>query len=533
MINKREKLFLVLIVFLLFSLSAFSKGFIVIGDVRVKGGKELYLGKNLDFIKNIYQMNLLKPDEVVIIGDLIYGYDEDEKELEREWIDFERMLSLLRAKYLLVVGNHEIFGEPDAEKIYKKHAGKLYGVKVYKERVFIFLNSEDIKEVSTIPDKQIEFLKNTLKKYKDYKRKYVFLHKPLWWKEHDNETWFKKVHPLLKEYRVLSVFAGHWHEYEYRKIDGIEYFVTGGGGAEVDEEVINGSIFHFVYVDDTKVPPDYIVYSDNGIYPKEFVKKETKEKLYEWLYESSPVFDPEKSQTINLKIKNDFKKELKFYIEYSENNKYFEPDIKRIESSLLGPGSQFELNFKAKFFKKEFSSYFPIPKFKVTSYLHNGRRYFSKYIELKYPENYFSKSIKVLPPHKYTYHYIRYDFPKEYEKELSKKEALKIEKRILKNGITLKAGKDFVFNFERELFPNRAVFLPILVEVRAENDCERTLIIEFRERFSVYLNGEFLLRNSQKDPVTKVKLKLKKGINRIMILNVHTGGRWKLRLALN
>ncbi len=49
----------------------------------------------------------------------------------------------------------------------------------------------------------------------------------------DNRLAATDYAPLLDKYRVTVVFAGHDHDYERGRVGGLEYVVTGGGGAEL------------------------------------------------------------------------------------------------------------------------------------------------------------------------------------------------------------------------------------------------------------------------------------------------------------
>ncbi len=63
---------------------------------------------------------------------------------------------------------------------------------------------------------------------------FVFFHRPPYSSgEHGSSKKIRKAwHPLFKQYGVTAVFNGHDHIYERTKpIDGVTYFVAGGGGA--------------------------------------------------------------------------------------------------------------------------------------------------------------------------------------------------------------------------------------------------------------------------------------------------------------
>jgi hypothetical protein len=106
---------------------------------------------------------------------------------------------------------------------------------------------------------ELDWLKADLKRTKA-RSVFVFLHFPVWEPERVTPTyynfWVQNLHPLFKQCRVRAVFGGHYHAYgPTREFDGIRYFITGGGGAELRPEYKkSGGEHHFVRV---KVSGDY------------------------------------------------------------------------------------------------------------------------------------------------------------------------------------------------------------------------------------------------------------------------------------
>ena len=72
--------------------------FIVMGDNR--GAKALEQPEV--FKQIIREVNLLNPDLVIMVGDLIYGYTSDTGLIKREWRNFKHIVSELDAPYYLV-----------------------------------------------------------------------------------------------------------------------------------------------------------------------------------------------------------------------------------------------------------------------------------------------------------------------------------------------------------------------------------------------------------------------------------------------
>jgi predicted phosphodiesterase len=84
--------------------------------------------------------------------------------------------------------------------------------------------------------------------------KFVFLHHPLWSSDvnyQGDEGLAALWHPLFLRYGVTAVFMGHAHNYEHIVRDGVDYIVTGGGGAPLSPlspERVEGSVFGVDFV---------------------------------------------------------------------------------------------------------------------------------------------------------------------------------------------------------------------------------------------------------------------------------------------
>ncbi len=56
----------------------------------------------------VKKINLMQPEFVLSVGDLIAGYTEDEKIIDGQWAEFEKRLAPLGMKFFFVPGNHDI-----------------------------------------------------------------------------------------------------------------------------------------------------------------------------------------------------------------------------------------------------------------------------------------------------------------------------------------------------------------------------------------------------------------------------------------
>ncbi len=506
---KRKFLLLLLIVITL-SVAVYSD-FVVIGDVRIQEEVRPVIPLNDIFLYNIEQINILKPDYVFVVGDLIYGYTKNKEELNYQWNGFFKTISFLNSKYYLVNGNHDTSSNEVGEEVFKKRVGELRWVKRFKNKLFIALNTEEISHVSEISDEQFLFLKNALKKYKRVKYKFVMLHKPLWWKNYDENDWFKRIHPLLKKYKVNAVFAGHFHEYEYRKIDGIEYIVTGGGGAELGDESYNGAIYHFLYAKESKNGIDFYVVSNRGLLKKDFVTPEKKERLKNYIYSLMPEIKIKREIPYEIKITNPFNSRLKFKLSYNDNNYYFTSGFNKAEFELL-KGE--EINIKSILRYKGFDKrrIYPIPSFTVETLDINKKTYFKRNFEFKLDDKYFIDKLTVLKPVKTKDSKLNYLFD-EPEKNYDK-----LIELLKNNSVEIKADKFHVFNIENDLYPNSKVLSFVKFTINSEVEKELTLIFEGYPMDKILINGKLEYENTNNNKVIELTRKLKKGENEIILI---------------
>jgi hypothetical protein len=226
--------------------SASDFSFVVIGDTRPPYGSSNYD----NFKKQIGRIESFHPGFMINVGDLIYGYGGSEN--EGVWADYQKIVSCIHIPYHQIPGNHDIFSKK-AEKIYNEIFHQPYYSFNSGGCHFILLDNAESGIWGYISDKQLAWLKKDLAGDKS-KMTFVFMHVPLWIKDNVDQKyyqfWKSTLHPLFLSHHIKAVFAGHIHSYgPTQKIDGIEYFVTGGGGAElVKWYQSHGGEYHFMLI---------------------------------------------------------------------------------------------------------------------------------------------------------------------------------------------------------------------------------------------------------------------------------------------
>ncbi len=207
------------------------------------------------FLDGVRKLNLLRPELVMSVGDLIEGYTEDTVELNRQWKEFTGFIDEMEAPFFYVPGNHDITNAVMEEK-WRSLFGPTYYHFVYKDVLFLCLNSEDNLRGAgrgTIDDQQYDYIKKTLEDNPDVRWTLVFMHQPLWMQE-DTKRW-ADVEKLLND-RKHSVFVGHIHRYIKFDRNNGKYFTlaTTGGGSQLRGKDL-GEFDHVVWVTMTEQGP--------------------------------------------------------------------------------------------------------------------------------------------------------------------------------------------------------------------------------------------------------------------------------------
>jgi hypothetical protein len=220
--------------------------FVVIGDTRPRIESQDFR----PFEGLIAKINAQKPTLVINLGDLIYGYGPRSK--EKQWDKYQQVIKEVVPPYYQLPGNHDTHSQ-EARRIYGRRFGRFYQSFDYEDCHFVLLDNTEQERWGYLGTAQLEWLKADLKQTQA-RSVFVFLHFPVWEPERITpayyEFWAQNLHPLFKQSRVRAVFAGHYHAYgPTREFDGIRYFITGGGGAELRPEYKkSGGEHHFVKV---------------------------------------------------------------------------------------------------------------------------------------------------------------------------------------------------------------------------------------------------------------------------------------------
>jgi 3',5'-cyclic AMP phosphodiesterase CpdA len=212
--------------------------FAVIGDRT--GGHEA--GIHGEVLKEIEG---LKPDFVIGVGDMIEGYTSDRSAIEREWKEYDALLESLSMPFYRVPGNHDIWDDTSAE-IYRSDVAEPYYSFNAGPVHFIILDTSRWPTVGSFPQQQIDWLLADLVESRSAEYTVVLTHRPYW-----IETVARgkpdPLHTILVDHGVDAVFTGHYHVYFSGRYDGILYTGVGSSGGDCAPG-LTGLKYHFVWV---------------------------------------------------------------------------------------------------------------------------------------------------------------------------------------------------------------------------------------------------------------------------------------------
>lgn len=234
--------------------------FIVFGDRT--GGPADGVSILADAVRDV---NLLEPDLVMTVGDLIDGYNQTPEWME-QMREFKGIMDQLICPWFPVAGNHDIYWrgpagkrkpEGEHEANYEMHFGPLWYAFEHKNCWFIVLYSDEgnpktgkkaINDPASqvMSEEQFAWLKEMLGKSKDANHVFVFLHHPRWLRSRYGDDWDKVHKELVAAGNVSAVFAGHIHRARYDPEDGIEYIsLATTGGHQSGRYPAVGFLHHF------------------------------------------------------------------------------------------------------------------------------------------------------------------------------------------------------------------------------------------------------------------------------------------------
>ena len=219
--------------------------YVVMGDTRSQWDLWSSIVKHIDSLNP-------KPAFVINSGDIVpegYAY-----ELRNYYI---KPLMNTGIPHFVAIGNHET-GDDDMAREFQYLFGKNslnYYFDYGKARYIFFDNASNASN----SEQTLKWLDKTLEQTPAGYKKFVSTHKPpatieKWAYHAMDEKESKIFTDLMSKHDVSEVYLGHIHAYSTAKLEGVQYTLSGGGGAPLHNRFGPlGNVHHYVICD---VQPD-------------------------------------------------------------------------------------------------------------------------------------------------------------------------------------------------------------------------------------------------------------------------------------
>ena len=202
--------------------------FVVIGD-RTGSGPDSWKV----FSRALSETNRLRPEFVVMIGDVIEGGGGSSFQIEAKWNEAKSHLDSLKVPLFIIPGNHDIWDRASYD-VWKQVIGETYSAFSYANCRFVFLNSEEIHGTGEagFGTRQLNFIKNQIHRHKQSKQIFFFVHQPIWIFSGPLKSQWEEIESLLAGIQY-SVIAGHLHVLGSTIRNGQRHLLVGPTGGEM------------------------------------------------------------------------------------------------------------------------------------------------------------------------------------------------------------------------------------------------------------------------------------------------------------
>lgn len=260
----RKRFFITLFLTLLLASCSNEFSFVQISDPQFgfTGDNKSISEDSALYEKAIKHINVIKPDAVIITGDLV-----NDRTNQTQWNEFRRITSLIKSKEVYVIpGNHDIGQEPTENDL--ANFRSMFGYDrfsfSYKKCAFIGFNSNLIKAgTPVLEDEQYKWLENELSKSSGARQLFLFCHHPFFINDpNEPEEYFnikpevrKKYLALFEKYGVDAVFSGHLHKNAVAQSGNIKMITTSSDSKQLGKDLpgfrlvkVSGESFTHEYV---------------------------------------------------------------------------------------------------------------------------------------------------------------------------------------------------------------------------------------------------------------------------------------------
>ena len=237
----------------------------------------------------VEDLNVVRPDAVFNVGDMVQGYTSDPARWQHEVDDYLARVGRLAASFYPTAGNHDVIsgtrvgGDDTFARMYRTRFGPLwYSVDLDLATVLVLFSDEALDGRSMrIGDAQLAWLGTELERAKERGVAIVALmHRPLW--RYAQVQWESRVQPLLERAGADAVIAGHFHSMQRdADVGGVQYHIVGTCGGMIDQPPLAGQLQHLTFVDVTADGAVRVWHQPVGlVLPHDFVRRHDQDIVF-------------------------------------------------------------------------------------------------------------------------------------------------------------------------------------------------------------------------------------------------------------
>ena len=245
----------------------------------------------------VEDLNIVRPDAVFTVGDMVQGYTRDRERWEREVRDYLARVGRLVPAFYPTPGNHDVISGTRSPTdrafadLYRERFGPAYySVELDLATAIVLFSDEGLGDGKIVlGDAQLAWLAGALDAAKARgKPTFLLMHRPLW--RSASVKWQERVQPLLERAGVDAVIAGHFHALQRDPDEGgVQYHIVGTCGGMIDQHPLAGQLQHLTFVDCSADGSLRVWHQPVGlVLPEDFVVRADQDRVWK-LREPSAV----------------------------------------------------------------------------------------------------------------------------------------------------------------------------------------------------------------------------------------------------